>query len=152
MKKKCPKCGKTKLESDFHKDKSTLSGIACWCKECRQTTRKKWSDNNREKHLTRLIKYSQTPKGRYVSIKTCAKRRDIKFELTFEEYLENFYNKKCFYCGDKTQNGIDRVENDYGYFIGNCVPCCTYCNKMKLTSSHKEFINKCKKIIEHSTV
>ncbi len=31
--------------------------------------------------------------------------------------------------------GIDRINNDLGYIVGNCVPCCTSCNTKKRSDS-----------------
>jgi hypothetical protein len=45
--KMCPKCGKTKPSSEFHKNSNTVSGIDCWCKSCfseAQTTRRAGKD------------------------------------------------------------------------------------------------------------
>lgn len=61
--------------------------------------------------------------------------------------------KPCHYCDTppsnimKTRNsiaplkysGIDRVNNSEGYVSGNCVPCCTICNRAKQGMSVSEF-------------
>ena len=147
--KKCSKCKVEHSIDKFHKDKIQKSGYHPWCRSCRRKNRIKWSDNNRELHLKRLIDYSQTLKGRLVSIKTCAKRRGYEFHVTLEEYEKHIWNKPCNYCGGKTQNGIDRVDNSIGYKIENCVPCCKDCNKMKLTFSVDNFLLHIQKIIKH---
>jgi hypothetical protein len=36
-------------------------------------------------------------------------------------------------------NGIDRVDNNKGYILGNCVPCCTMCNRSKMDYSKEDF-------------
>lgn len=57
----------------------------------------------------------------------------------FELCLSN-----CFYCDkpanwpDK-RNGIDRVNNNIGYEINNCVPCCFECNAAKNNLTMDEF-------------
>lgn len=43
-------------------------------------------------------------------------------------------------------NGIDRVNNDIGYLIENCVSCCKVCNFMKRSMSKNDFINHVNKI------
>lgn len=43
-------------------------------------------------------------------------------------------------------NGIDRRDNNKGYSIENCVPCCKEANQMKMAFGHDEFIALCKEI------
>lgn len=46
-----------------------------------------------------------------------------------KEYLENVMrNGKCVYCGDTSNIGLDRIDNNRGHEIGNVVPCCYECN------------------------
>ena len=49
--------------------------------------------------------------------------------------------------GDRS--GIDRFDNDNGYIISNCVPCCWMCNNMKSSYTDKEFMNQINKIYNH---
>lgn len=44
-------------------------------------------------------------------------------------------------------NGIDRIDNNLGYTVGNSVSCCEKCNKMKLDHNYNEFLNHIKQII-----
>lgn len=147
--KECTKCKKKKYNTSFYKDKQQKNNLACWCKKCRKESRSKWVEKNRTKYLKRLIKYSKTLKGRFVSIKCGAKRREILFSLSLEDF-KKMWNKNCYYCGGKIKGiGIDRINNNKGYIIKNCVPCCSICNKMKLTMNIEIFINHCKKIINN---
>lgn len=67
-----------------------------------------------------------------------AKKRKIKFNLS-DKQLHLLFEKKCYYCeispykskSDYIYNGIDRVDNDNGYLIENCVSCCYNCNIIK---------------------
>jgi|WetSurSiteA1Bulk_404760.scaffolds.fasta_scaffold00264_17 hypothetical protein len=73
-----------------------------------------------------------------------AKRKNIVFSLTKEEFLE-ITSKNCFYCGlepfkvknskwdngNYIFNGIDRLDNTKGYIESNVVPCCWTCNQAK---------------------
>lgn len=43
-------------------------------------------------------------------------------------------------------NGIDRIDNNEGYFIQNCVPCCAICNYIKCDMGYNEFIAWIKKV------
>lgn len=87
-----------------------------------------------------------------------AEKRDISFELSKEQFKE-IVTKPCIYCGDVCQatyrkkscngdypyTGIDRYDNEKGYTVDNCVPCCKVCNRMKSNLSvlfFKEHIQK----------
>jgi hypothetical protein len=70
---------------------------------------------------------------------------DVSFKL--------LTSSDCYYCGlpptrDKTSshghspykcNGIDRIDNEYGYELWNCVPSCTPCNYAKRAMSSEQF-------------
>lgn len=45
-------------------------------------------------------------------------------------------------------NGIDRIDSNLGYVIGNCVPCCTMCNRMKLAHSQEDFFLQIKRVYD----
>jgi nicotinamide mononucleotide adenylyltransferase len=69
-------------------------------------------------------------------------------------------SKNCYYCGAAptrvvgekqfnggyTCNGADRINNDVGYELDNCVPCCPDCNKLKHTRTEEELLNQIEKI------
>ena len=82
---------------------------------------------------------------KYNSIRRGAHIRDIKFNLSFNEYLP-FFNKPCYYCGDEGQISLDRLDSSLGYIKNNIVACCTACNVMKGTLSASDYIFQCKKI------
>lgn len=104
----------------------------------------------------------------YSTYRAVAKKKDIPFELTLEEF-DGLSQGDCFYCGahpikifaqtrvgvgtDKYSNkyiynGIDRVENEGCYVIENCVSCCKICNFMKATMPMKAFLHSVKKIYQ----
>lgn len=91
-------------------------------------------------------RYGNSIKGRYRVYKTGAKKRNLAFKLTLEDF-EKMWDNNCHYCGDKIDGiGIDRVDNNTGYIKSNTVPCCSVCNLMKLTLRPNDFINQCVKI------
>ena len=91
-------------------------------------------------------RYRRTLKGRYKEYKTGAKSRGYEFKLTLEDF-EKMWNQNCYYCDTLIDGiGVDRVDNTKGYLVDNTVPCCSVCNKMKLTLRNKDFINQCFKI------
>ena len=46
-------------------------------------------------------------------------------------------------------NGIDRIDNNSGYTVKNCVPCCFECNKMKMDISLNEFMDRIYRIYKN---
>jgi 5-methylcytosine-specific restriction endonuclease McrA len=109
----------------------------------------------------RKIGYSQSSINRiYRQYKRHAKSRNLKFELTRERFIE-LTSGSCFYCGDLPNqvcrnenntgdyvyNGIDRINNNIGYEIDNCVSCCKQCNRAKSDYTLEEFYNWINKIL-----
>lgn len=90
-----------------------------------------------------------------------ATKRNLEFLLSKEDFVDFMYGE-CFYCGSppancmKKQkvtgeefhqfNGVDRVNNEIGYTLDNCVSCCKLCNHAKKDLSKEEFIALAKKI------
>lgn len=83
--------------------------------------------------------------------KQSAKDRSLSFTLT-EPQFNKLTKSSCYYCGiepyrvskgdngNYIYNGIDRVDNDRGYDIDNCVPCCKVCNRAKDIMTQQQFI------------
>lgn len=76
----------------------------------------------------------------YPQYRNNAKRRNIEFNLSVNEF-ESLTPSICHYCGSESR-GIDRIDSTKGYFMDNCVPCCTQCNFIKNNTPQKEFISK----------
>jgi hypothetical protein len=84
-----------------------------------------------------------------------AEKRGLEWTLSSDEFRA-LVRQNCYYCGRppgnikklhrKTQSiemkysGVDRVDNNKGYIVSNCVPCCAYCNKAKLDSPVADFV------------
>lgn len=101
--------------------------------------------------------------GRY---KRNARQRKIEFYLSEFEFRE-ITSSNCHYCnsnpsqnmglffkktGDYIHNGIDRIDSNESYKIGNVVPCCGICNRAKHSLSYekfKEWIGKIKENASH---
>ena len=137
-KKQCQKCGLWLAPSSFGADKNSWDNKNKRCKQC---------------HSRAKIKYRKTHQGKYAMYKGNAKRRKIFFDLN-EVQFALIISQPCYYCGELQENfnGIDRIDNNQGYTLENCVPCCTSCNIMKHTKTKKEFIEKCKQIVEKQEV
>jgi hypothetical protein len=108
----------------------------------------------------------------YNDYQRSAKNRNLKFELTLEEF-EKLTSSICHYCasnpsnkrkggGNYTRkdkklnswfiynyNGVDRMNNDTGYTITNCVSCCTICNCAKKKLSYESFLIWIEKLIKN---
>jgi hypothetical protein len=100
--------------------------------------------------------------------KSGAKVRGLDFLLTEDQFFE-IVIQPCVYCGDCCSNaaiykaynkrtskrkkpfyytGIDRKDSSKGYFIGNCEPCCTRCNRAKSNASSVDFLDWIDRIIK----
>lgn len=91
----------------------------------------------------------KSPSGRWVRMKKDAKRRRISFKLTIAD-VRRFWQKPCTYCGEPTPTvNLDREDSDYGYVIGNVVPCCPGCNHLKGTFKVDDFLDRVARVAEH---
>ena len=99
----------------------------------------------------------------YHRYRLSAKRRNIAFDLT-QEQVANIIHKDCHYCGSvpKTTmklsahpnylySGIDRINNELGYFLGNVVSCCLICNRAKNTMSYTSYIDWLSNAVAYAT-
>ena len=101
----------------------------------------------------------------FMSYKKSAKKRGYSFSLTEEEF-RNIITQPCIYCGDVLTStkrksgangefkytGIDRYDNSIGYEIGNCVPCCSVCNRLKTDMSVSDMEDKMEKILSRKSI
>jgi len=107
---------------------------------------KKWRVNNLEKskeisraHWARnKEKYKErekAPHRRYSKAKARAKYKNKAFTLTEEEFTA-FTLQPCYYCDGyfepvRMSSGLDRIDNDKGYEMGNVFACCCSCNRTR---------------------
>ena len=92
-----------------------------------------------------------------------AQKRGLAWELTDEQF-DRLTSEDCHYCGcppsqvkpglgrhssDFIYNGIDRMDNRLGYFAGNVVPCCYFCNHAKRDLPYDEFITWIARLTEY---
>ena len=105
--------------------------------------------SRRPKNKEKKRIYIESEKGKFGKYKCGAKERNIKFDLTFEEFI-SYWQKPCAYCGSKIDTiGLDRMDSGKGYLIDNVCSCCWECNKLKGSRNRKDFIEKCKKIVDN---
>lgn len=118
--KRCPDCGETKPVADFGtqiRENGNLR-IRGLCRQCMST---------------RAYRRNTSMHGRWNFSKYSARRRKIPFTLTFKQY-EALRSQPCTYCGtalSPTGYGLDRIDHNGGYMLGNVVPCCEHCNRIK---------------------
>ena len=136
---------------------SVLKGLtqSCGCHH-----KEKSSSNMKEVNSRNSVSIEKQALGRiFNSYKHGAKRRNLSFNLS-KEIFKEIIGKNCYYCSkpplqkakDKKKrgyilyNGIDRIENNKGYKIDNCVTCCGLCNQMKMGLKFKDFIKHIRNI------
>ena len=128
---------------------------------------KQWRDNNPE--YMQVI-YDKSTNNMDYKYKKCIVYRamidNIKVNINFEESCKLFQTE-CYYCGEKNNSclneyidrrcrsklcGIDRMDNNIGYTIDNCVPCCIVCNMMKGNKSINNFYGLITQILYNWTL
>jgi hypothetical protein len=133
----CPNCGK-----EFMRDLQSRS--ECCSHKCdREYQRKKKQFKLQIAFKTGKIDGQPIIIHFFNRYRTGAEKRGIEFNLTIEEFT-TYWNKPCHYCGEEIESvGIDRKDNDIGYLLDNCVPCCSQCNMMKRIIPYQDFIDIC---------
>lgn len=168
----CPAC--KKLPRFCHPETYNLWG---YCKPCTRVYQRKYYRKNEEDLRGYYRNYYKRKKavgrtnfdweGTYLSriyntYVNNAKIKNLEWRIGKDVFL--FLSQSdCAYCDIEPQvrgthnghslsyNGLDRVDNNKGYVVPNVVPCCKKCNWMKNTYSREEFIDHCKKIVEHTS-
>lgn len=86
--------------------------------------------------FTKAKHYTMSIQTRMNKAQKDAAARGFEWRLTLEEFSNLFY-ASCEYCArdvepsEYTGYRIDRKDNDVGYLLENCVPCCAECNWIK---------------------
>src|SRR3990167_8069720 len=95
--------------------------------------RKKYREKNKDKARKQIAQWSKTPKGCFSHYKCRAKYRGKLFKISFEDF-NTFWQQPCSYCGASIATiGLDRMDNQKGYLIGNFTPC--FCKKVLKSSN-----------------
>jgi hypothetical protein len=101
----------------------------------------------------------------YSTYRWQAEKRKLEFNLSKQDFRE-LTSGNCFYCGLAPvqeyfgsscngvylYNGVDRQDNNVGYTLTNCAPCCKTCNDMKRTRTVEEFLKACESVVVHQTL
>jgi 5-methylcytosine-specific restriction endonuclease McrA len=94
---------------------------------------KRYYAENRDTIRKRVSDWIRTPHGRYLFAKNLAKRTNHEWTLTEDEHSA-LVASTCLYCEGPLPEagiGLDRIDNEEGYHVGNVVPCCFPCNRAK---------------------
>lgn len=133
IKRTCQCCKRMLPIDEFYKNSNTADGYSGVCKYCQ----------------------AHSLQGRYNIYKKNAKKRDLEFALTKDEFNLTT-SQPCYYCGDysgkyfdEQYSGIDRKNSDVGYSINNVVSCCEMCNKIKLDYDTQVWLSKMNQILKH---
>jgi hypothetical protein len=143
----CTICCKEQELSMFVYDDDTFTKT---CQTCR--SQNKVQNARRDRDHRNL--WTRTNLNRaFYSYQRDAEKRDIRFYLTKDEFME-IIKEKCVYCGDiseeKQFNVIDRVDSKGHYTIDNCVSACTLCNYLKHAMPVELFFQRIEHILTYS--
>lgn len=98
-------------------------------------------------HRRHMAEAIYTPQQRYNQAKRNAKKREIIFELTLEQY-KSLVIQPCYYCEEIYRRcgvGLDRINNSMGYELSNVLPCCGDCNTIR---GNKLTVEETKQVIK----
>lgn len=120
----CFHCKENKELDQYYR--SSLAKQDYTCKSCQKKFNKKWLNSKKD-----ISDYNYM----FSYLKSRAKTNKIGFILTKEEFISVVKNP-CYYCGcilKGISGGLDRIDNNksIGYKIGNILPCCASCNRIR---------------------
>lgn len=142
-------CGNTVISNTGALSSGNTQSCGCLHKETNV------SNSRYSRH--KLIQPASGFNAIYAAYKRNARNRNLIFSLTQEE-ARLLMVQPCFYCASLPNNiykghsvpfiysGIDRVDNNKGYFLDNCVSCCSMCNHAKKNHTQEEFFSWVSKV------
>ena len=145
----CPKCGNENWQPVLATVKTGESKFCC------TPSSSAYEDPHESSRQWLYHKYSIS-----------AKKRHIYFDISFTSFW-NIISQPCLYCGEPPkptrpprQRGnwaqpvqagtVDRLDSSLGYIEGNCVPCCSVCNTIKMAAPVETFLATAIKIAERA--
>lgn len=139
--KHCTKCKTWKPIIDFCLDKSRGDGLSMKCNECRRKRPANFISKCKDKEYINKRQrewYARTGAAAIRSRVHARKRNIIPVDKEYGEYLLNYFDYRCAYCGIKSDNltfdHIHPVKRGGETLKGNLVPACISCNSSKKTS------------------
>lgn len=172
----CVQCGIRFTTSNFslRSDRNAYNSICNTCKTARgnkysQIHRAKNKGNpailrrNAETHRAYVATHSDqiqtqaemrqnNPIAKLGVYRSSACQKQLHFQESDAALFMKQFVSPCYYCGisvndSNTLNGLDRINNDFGYIKDNVVACCTQCNYMKGSSlSVEQFVAQARQI------
>lgn len=158
---KCKVCKKNKqLNTEFYY-RSASNCYSGFCKDCHNIRRKlKYAglpipsefdilkqENNKQKKVfqNKPWRKTQFANRKRLDYRKIDKKKGRENDLTIE-FINNALNSSCFYCGFRP-SGLDRLDQNLGHTIANCVPCCWECNTARNDNFTSEEMKEIGKII-----
>jgi hypothetical protein len=95
-----------------------------------------------------MILVSKEKIKKWKSYQARALKKGIDFTLTEDSFFAALHTQ-CYICGKNGQNnelGLDRLNNNKGYILGNIAPCCWECNKVKGNLNSLKFLRWLKRL------
>jgi hypothetical protein len=144
---------KEEKEKNKKKSSSPFWWVECSLCEKQRMISSKELKNNQICNCNKHLEFGEAAFNiLYRQYKANAKERKFEFLLNKKDF-KFLTNQDCYYCGSAPNqeigekgnygkyiyNGIDRINNDEGYKIDNCVGCCGVCNKAKRIMSEEDF-------------
>lgn len=94
----------------------------------------------------------------YILYEQNARNDGVEFSISYEDFIK-IISDSCYYCGANPStverpplflhNGINRIDNSFGYTLKNCVACCPVCNIAKGDMNEEQFLSWIKQIWLH---
>lgn len=97
----------------------------------------------------------------YATYRNGARGRGYDFGISKEQFCA-IITQNCHYCDgapsntvktsykptqvEMKYNGVDRIDNNFGYTPDNCVACCRRCNMAKNDMTYQEYIDLCRRV------
>lgn len=114
---------------------------------------KSWRENNPEKVKENNILRVKNTNNHYKNYIRNAGDKNLNFDLPQELFMQKI-KEPCHYCGETDEhkgfNGIDRMNQQMGYIVDNCVSCCQMCNYMKKSLNEKTFLQRVEHILVYN--
>ena len=126
----CSRCKKEFSIDNFYKNKSKKDGHNCYCKDCANKSKDKWSINNKEKERNTAKVWRKKNKEKLRKQKRKETLKKI-YGITLNDYNEMFSNQSgcCAICGKHQSQENKALSVDHNHLTGEVrkLLCCK-CN------------------------
>lgn len=132
--KRCAHCGKH-LPYEFfwtHPKEDRRAVLSAFCRPCQSYTEKTRTRHRGKRTVTNEEKRHRSASRAYTNARGGARGRGVDWNITKEDFCR-IRKDPCAYCGEvflgeRTEGGLDRIDNSKGYTPDNLVSCCPTCN------------------------